>query len=124
MSVRSYNVEPPLRADMLGRDGRAAAVWHTWFSFIGGRIGKVAVAEVANVDPGSLVSLGRQAATVTFPGAAVGDFALASFDALNADVALHAAVTAADTVTVWFHNLGVGTVDLPAATLRVRLEKR
>jgi len=123
VTVRSYSVDPPLRSDMLGRDGRASSGWHTWFSFVAGRLGKVAIADVA-ADPGSLVSLGRQAATVTVPGAAVGDFAVASFDALTADVALHAAVTAADTVTVWFHNLGTGTVDLPAGTLRVRLEKR
>lgn len=123
MSVRSFNVDPPFRADLAGRDGRAASTWHTWFSFVAGRLGKVAIAEV-DADPGSLATSARQSATVGFPGAAVGDFAVASFDGLTADITITAAVTAANTVTVWFQNLGAGTVDLPAGTLRVRLEKR
>lgn len=124
MSFRSYDIEPPVRADIAGRDGRVASSWHNWFSFVGNRLGKASIVSIEDVDPGSLLTGSRQAATVTMPGAALGDFAIASFDALNADVSLLAAVTAENTVTVWFYNLGAGTVDMPAGTLRVRLEKR
>ncbi len=124
MSFKSYEIEPPVRADIAGKDGRVASSWHSWFSFVGNRLGKVSIVAVEGVDPGSLLTGSRQAATVTMPGAALGDFAVAAFDALTADVALLAAVTAENEVTVWFYNLGAGTVDLAAGTLRVRLEKR
>lgn len=124
MSFKSYDIDPPVRADIAGRDGRVSSSWHSWFSFVGNRLGKVAVVSIEGVDPGSLLTGSRQAATVTMPGAALGDFVVASFDALTADITLSAAVTGDNTVTVWFQNLGAGTVDLPAGTLRVRLEKR
>lgn len=122
MATRSYYQEPPIRADMVGAGRRVTAPWHVWFSFIANRLGATSVVD-ATADPPSLAAGARVSATVTVPGAKVGDFAIASFSALTADVALSAAVTAADTVTVWFVNNGAGTVDLASGTLRVLVEK-
>lgn len=123
MGTRSYFQEPPIRADMATLGRRVTAPWHVWFSYIAQRIGAKSMTEVT-ADPPSLAAGARVSATVTVPGAQPGDFAVASFVTLNADVALSAAVTAADTVTVWFTNNGAGTVDLASGTLRVLVEKR
>jgi hypothetical protein len=123
MSVRGYYQEPPIRADMVGAARRVTSPWHVWFAYVAKQIGNRSVASVT-ADPPSLTTGARVSATVTVPGVKPGDFAVASFVTLDPDVALSAAVTAADTVTVWFTNNGSGTVDLASGTLRVQVEKR
>ena len=122
MALRTFYREPPFRNDLIDDKRRVTAPWHLWFSNAADALGRRLVASVT-VDPASLTTGARVAATVTISGVKVGDFAVASFDPMNADISLSAQVTAADTVTVWFHNLGGGTVDLASGTLRVLVEK-
>jgi len=123
MAVRSYFQEAPLRTDMVGINRRVTLSWHVWLAYVAKQIGARTVVD-ATADPPSLASGARVSATVTVPGAKLGDFAVASFVTLDPNVAISAAVTAADTVTVWFVNNGTGTVDLASGTLRVQVEKR
>jgi hypothetical protein len=122
MAIRTFYREPPFRADIIDGQRRVTSSWHLWLSFIADFMGRRLVGEYT-VDPASLTTGARVAATATVPGAKAGDFAIASFTPMNADISLTAQVTAADTVTVWFQNLGAGTVDLAEGTLRVLVEK-
>lgn len=61
--------------------------------------------------------------TVTVAGAALGDFARASFSLDLQGVTLTAWVSAANTVSARFQNGTTGAVDLGSGTLRVRAEK-
>jgi hypothetical protein len=74
-------------------------------------------------DPPSLAAGEGVTTTVTVPGAAIGDFARASFSTDLQGVILTAWVSAVDTVSVRFQNGTAGTVDLGSGTLRVRVEK-
>jgi len=69
-------------------------------------------------DPGSLADGGGATTTVTVTGAALGDFALASFSLDLQGVLMTAYVSAADTVSVRFQNETTGIVDLLSGTLR------
>lgn len=72
-------------------------------------------------DPGSIADGDEATKDVTVTGAALGDFVLASFSLDVADLALVAAVTAADTVTAQLLNNTGGAIDLGSGTLRVRV---
>lgn len=72
-------------------------------------------------DPGSIADGDEEAKEVTVTGAALGDFAVASFSLDVADLALSASVTAADTVTVVLSNNTGGAIDLASGTIRVRV---
>jgi hypothetical protein len=75
-------------------------------------------------DPGSLADGVGETTTVTVTGAALGDYAEASFSLDLAGLQLTAYVSAADTVTVRFQNeTGAGPVDLGSGTLRARVRK-
>tara|TARA_Y100000004_G_scaffold104813_1_gene117671 strand:+ start:8256 stop:8570 length:315 start_codon:yes stop_codon:yes gene_type:complete len=75
-------------------------------------------------DYGSLADEADEATTVDCPGAALGDFALASLSVDNEDVIMSASVSAADVVTVNAKNIGGGTKDLGSATIRVLVIKK
>ena len=75
-------------------------------------------------DYGSLADDADEATTVDCPGAALGDFALASLSIDNEDVIMSASVTAADVVTVNAKNIGGGTKDLGSATIKVLVIKQ
>lgn len=77
----------------------------------------------ATYDPASLTDGSEASTTVTVTGAALGDFALASFSLSTQGIKLTAEVTAADTVTVNFHNKTGGTLDLGSGTLKARVFK-
>ncbi|MET0180511.1 MAG: hypothetical protein ABW194_08525 [Novosphingobium sp.] len=78
----------------------------------------------ATWDPPSIAAGGRTSTTVTVPGAVLGDFVTGvSFGASTSGLTLSAQVTGVDTVTVWLANPTAAAVDLPAATVRVRVEK-
>lgn len=92
--------------------------------------GDAAYVQLANVltgsatyDPPSLASGAEASTTVTVTGAALGDFAIASFSLSTQAIKLTAQVTAANTVTVNFHNQTGGTIDLASGTLRARVWK-
>lgn len=74
-------------------------------------------------DPGSIAAAGTETTTVTVTGAALGDYASASFSLSQAGLNLTAYVSAADTVTCVFSNPTAGAVDLGSGTLRARVRK-
>lgn len=123
MALRTFYREPPFRTEMIDDKRRPTSPWHLWFANVATSLGRKLIAEVT-VDPASLTTGARVAATVTIGGVKVGDFAVASFDPMDAGISITAQVTAADTVVVWFHNLSAGTVDLASGTLRVLVEKQ
>lgn len=120
MTARVLIQDPPLKAQIAGRDGMVARVWLAWFDSITRRCR--ALFATATVDPPSISSGGAAQATVTVEGARAGDLALASFVPADAGVVITANVTADNAVTVTFLNVSGGSVDLPSGTLRVRVE--
>ena len=74
-------------------------------------------------DPPSLAAGDGVTTAATVTGAALGDFARASFSLDLAGVELTAWVSAVDTVSVRFQNGTAGAIDLGGGTLRVWVEK-
>jgi hypothetical protein len=74
-------------------------------------------------DPGSVSSGSSTTKTVTVSGAAVGDFAVATFSLSLSGLQLTAYVSAADTVTAVLSNLTGSAVDLSSGTLSVLVFK-
>ncbi len=74
-------------------------------------------------DPPSLAAGDGVTTSVTVTGAALGDFARASFSLGLQGITLTAWVSAADTVSARFQNGTAGAIDLASGTLRVRVEK-
>lgn len=72
----------------------------------------------ATYNPASLADGAGATTTVTVTGAALGDFAVASFSLDLQGIMVTAYVSAADTVSVRFQNETGGTIDLASGTLR------
>lgn len=72
-------------------------------------------------DAGSIADGDEEVGEITVAGAALGDFVLVSLSIDVADLAITAAVTAADTVTYQLLNNTGGAIDLASATVRVRV---
>ena len=70
-------------------------------------------------DPGSIAKNDTEVKVVSVPGAALGDFVLASFSLDILDLTMSAHVTAVDLVDVVLHNGSAGAVDLGAGTVNV-----
>lgn len=77
----------------------------------------------ATYDPASLADGAGATTTVTVTGAALGDFAEASFSLDLQGILLTAWVSAANTVSVRFQNETGGVIDLASGTLRARIRK-
>lgn len=77
----------------------------------------------ATYDPPSLADGAGATTTVTATGAALGDFAEASFSLDLQGITLTAWVSSANTVSVRFQNESGGVLDLASGTLRVRVRK-
>lgn len=77
----------------------------------------------ATYDPPSLVDGAGTITTVSVPGAALGDFATATFSLDTAGLIVTAWVSAANTVSVRFQNETSVTVDLGSGTLTARVIK-
>jgi hypothetical protein len=77
----------------------------------------------ATYDPANLADGAGATTTVACIGAALGDFARATFSLDIQGMTLSAWVSAADTVSVRFQNESGGALDLGSGTLRVRVEK-
>ena len=75
-------------------------------------------------DAGSIADGDEEVGEVTVTGAALGDFCLASHSLDVADLAITAAVTAANTVTYQLLNNTGGAVDLASGTVYVRVFTR
>ncbi len=74
-------------------------------------------------DPSSISNGAEEAKEITVTGAALGDFAQASFSLDVADLQLDAQVTAANTVTATLSNNTGASVDLASGTLSVLVFK-
>lgn len=74
----------------------------------------------AAYDPPSIAAGGVATTTVTVTGAALGDYAEASFSLALGGLIIFAAVSAANTVTVTFYNPTVAPIDLGSGVLRAR----
>ena len=122
MALRNFWQEPPYQNAITDKDSKPTSTWHLFFDRVAKFMGRRTIVDVT-ANPPSLVAGAVVSATVTFPGAEAGDFAVASFDPMNSGISLTAQVTAANTVTVWFQNNSAGTIDLANGTLRVLLEK-
>jgi hypothetical protein len=90
----------------------------TWAAF-----GHLVLEGSATYDPGSLADGAGATTTVTVTGAALGDFAEASFSLDLQGITVTAWVSAANTVSVRFQNETTGTLDLASGTLRARVRK-
>lgn len=77
----------------------------------------------ATWNPGSIADGNEEAKEVTVTGAALGDFAIASFSLDVSDLVLNACVTAANTVTCVLANNTGDAVDLGSGTIRARVIK-
>ncbi len=77
----------------------------------------------ATYDPPSLADGAGATTPVAVTGAALGDYARASFSLDLQGITVTAWVSAAAVVSVRFQNESGGTVDLASGTLRVRVEK-
>lgn len=77
----------------------------------------------ATYDPPSLADGVGATTTVSVTGAALGDFALASFSLDLQGILVTAYVSAANTVSVRFQNETTGTIDLGSGTLKARVWK-
>ncbi len=77
----------------------------------------------ATYDPPNLNDGTGTTTTVTCTGAALGDFAMASFSLDLQGIIVTAYVSAADTVSVIFQNESGGILDLASGTLRTRVYK-
>lgn len=75
-------------------------------------------------DAGSIADGDEEVKELTVTGAVLGDFVMASLSLDVADLAITAAVTAADTVTIQLLNNTGGAVDLASATAYVRVLPR
>lgn len=77
----------------------------------------------ATFDPGNLADGAGETTTVTVTGAALGDFAQASFSLTTSGITITAWVSAANTVSVRFQNETGGALDIGSGTLRVRVTR-
>lgn len=75
-------------------------------------------------DPPSISANSYVSTTVTVAGAAMGDYAKASFSLDLTGCAISAFVSATNTVTVVIQNLTGGSINLASGTLRVRVERK
>ena len=96
----------------------AAGTPGTWVPFGGSFLSGAAV-----YNPPSLTDGAGITTTVSVPGAALGDIAVASFGQALQDVTVTAWVSAANTVSVRFQNESGSTIDLTQDTIRARVFK-
>lgn len=90
--------------------------------YVGGvALEQTALTGSATFNPSSLDDGVGETTTVTVTGAALGDFALASFSVALAGITVTAWVSATNTVSVRFQNESGGTLNLASGTLRVRV---
>lgn len=122
MTERTQFPPPPGKSFVTNRDGTMSLGWLTWFGALTVWIQRTRVIVTA-LDLPSIPAGGGAFAQVTVAGARPGDFAVASLDPADRDIAVSAQVTANDEVTVWARNYSGGAIDLAAGTLRIRLEK-
>jgi hypothetical protein len=119
-TLKRFGADPPYSSRLLDKDGLLALVWRPWF----GDTTRAITLRIASYpyDPASIAAGATLRVNVPVQGARPGDFAVASFDQPDSGIALLAAVTAADVVTITFWNTTGGAIDLPSGVLRARVE--
>jgi hypothetical protein len=122
MAERKAFPPPPNMSVLIERDGTPTLSWAGWFGVVALWIQRTRVLTF-NVDLPSIASGAAASVQVTIPNVKLGDFAAASLDPMNADLAISAAVSANDQVTVWVANYGASAIDLAAGTMRVKVER-
>lgn len=120
MASKRFGSEAPYKAPLTGSGGVVSLSWLAWLNNLT-RATTLIIVD-APADPPNLVAGAVSTVSMTANGAALGDFATASFSLPNAGVSLLAQVTAANTVSVTFWNTTAGAINLAAGTLRVRIE--
>ena len=85
--------------------------------------GAAGTGDTTTWDPGAIASASFASKDITVTGAALLDFALASFSLDVQDLQLDAQVTAANTVTVTLYNNTGGSVNLASGTVKVLVFK-
>ena len=121
------------RLDSAWRFYVAATGWRVWdiataqeWAWTGSAwaaTGATTLSGSATYDPPNLADGAGTTTTVTVTGAALGDFARASFSQNLQGITVTAWVSAADTVSVRFQNESGGALDLASGTLRAKVEK-
>jgi hypothetical protein len=122
MAERKAFPSPPNMSLLVEKDGTPTLAWAGWFGVVASWMQRTRVLTF-NVDMPSISPGAAASAQVTIAGVKLGDFAAASLDPMNANLAISAAVSANDQVTVWVVNYGATAIDLAPGTLRVRVEK-
>jgi parallel beta-helix repeat protein len=112
-----YN-SAPARGEFLGWICTSAGSPGTWLRF-----GNIVLEASATYNPGSLNDGEGTTTTVGLTGAALGDYASASFSLDLQGITVTAWVSSANTVSVRFQNESGGVLDIDSGTLRVRVEK-
>lgn len=121
MSERLQFPPAPIKARVEGADGLFTLQWLSWLGALTNWVQRQRVYSYA-VDVPSIPSAGGWWGQFSVE-AAPGDFAVASLDPADIDLAVAAQVTAPNVVTVWVRNWGAGAVDLAAGTLRVWVQR-
>lgn len=122
MVERAQFPPPPTKAKIAAADGLMGQQWLIWLGALAVWVQRVRV-HVFTVDVPSVPSSGGWWAQFATPGAVPGDFAIASLDPGDLDLAVSAQVTAANETTVWVRNWGAGAIDLAAGFIRIRIER-
>jgi hypothetical protein len=103
-------------------DITTAQEW-AWTGSAWAATGATTLSGSATYDPPNLADGAGATTTVTVTGAALGDFARASFSLNLQGITLTSWVSASGTVSARFQNGTAAAIDLGSATLRVRVEK-
>ena len=122
MADRAAFPPPPGKSALADRSGTASLAWLTWFGALSAWLQRDRVI-LSDVDWPSIPAGSSAYVQITVVGALVGDFAVASVDPADRDIAITAQVTAADTVTIWATNHSAGAIDLAAGTTRIHLTR-
>ncbi len=121
MSERLQFPPPPSKSVIADRNGLFTLQWLAWIGALTNWVQRQRVYSYA-VDVPSIPSGGGWWGQFSVE-ASVGDFAVASLDPADRDIAVSAQVTATNVVTVWARNWGAGAIDLAAGTLRVWVQR-
>lgn len=120
-SIRSFNIDPPTKAALVDRERDITGQWQDWTDRVSRRLSVVTVATF-DVDPPSVAAGGFQQVTANVPGVRAGQFVQASFTPGNASVLVHGESVTNGQIVATFHNISGGAIDLPAGTLRLRID--
>lgn len=120
-TIRSFNLDPPVRSAVTDREREIAGPWRAWATEIGRRMAAVTIVTV-DVSPPGIAAGGFQQATVSVAGVQPGVFVQAAYVPGNVAVVVHAECVTAGQVVATFHNVSGSLVSLASGTLRLRID--